>query len=74
MTQLRGSSQEKCGWGIIRFDYKKAANDKREPDRVGSEVYVKIKPTREICEAKLPSKKGVGWIGRQAVVVASLSS
>lgn len=36
MPGLRGSTQEKWPSEIFRFGYRKAANDKMVPDRVGS--------------------------------------
>jgi hypothetical protein len=38
MVGFRGSTQEKWRSEIFRFGYGKAANDKKVPDPVGSEV------------------------------------
>jgi hypothetical protein len=40
MVGFRGPSQEKSTYGIFRFGYGKAVNDKKVPDPVGSEVFV----------------------------------
>ncbi len=40
MVGVRGSTQEKWPSEIFRFGYRKAANDKKVPDPVGSEVFV----------------------------------
>jgi hypothetical protein len=40
MVGFRGSTQEKRESCFFRFGYKKTANDKMVPDRVGSEVFV----------------------------------
>jgi len=37
---FRGSTQEKSSLEIFRFGYGKAANDKKVPDAVGSELFV----------------------------------
>jgi hypothetical protein len=42
MVGFRGSTQEKSPFEIFRFVYGKASNDKKVPDRVGSEVFVNI--------------------------------
>jgi hypothetical protein len=36
MVEFRGSTQEKSPSEIFRFGYRKASNDKKVPDRVGS--------------------------------------
>ena len=38
MLRSKGSTQEKSPTKIFRFDYRKAANDNKVPDPVGSEV------------------------------------
>jgi len=40
MVGFRGSTQEKAPSEIFHFGYRKAVNDKKEPDRVGSDVFV----------------------------------
>jgi len=40
MLPFKGSTQEKLPPEIFRFGYGKAANDKKVPDPVGSEVSV----------------------------------
>ena len=40
MVDFRGPSQEKSTFEIFRFGYRKAANDKKVPDPVGSGVVV----------------------------------
>jgi hypothetical protein len=40
MLHFRGSTQEKSPFQIFRFGYEKPVNDKKVPDRVGSEVFV----------------------------------
>jgi hypothetical protein len=37
--RLKGSTQEKSPLEIFRFGYRKAVNDKKAPDRVGSEQH-----------------------------------
>jgi len=39
MAGFRGPSQEKSPSEIFRFSCGKASNDKKVPDRVGSEVF-----------------------------------
>lgn len=39
MVGVRGSTQEKWPSEIFRFGYRKAENDKKVPDPVGSEVF-----------------------------------
>jgi hypothetical protein len=46
MVGFKGSTQEKSPLEIFRFGYGKAANDKKVPDPVGSEVFVLQKVTR----------------------------
>jgi hypothetical protein len=43
MVDFKGSTQEKSPTKIFRFDYRKAANDKRVPDPVGSGFLYYIK-------------------------------
>jgi hypothetical protein len=40
MVGFRGSTQEKLASEIFRFGYRKAVNDKKVPDPVGSAVFV----------------------------------
>ena len=40
MVGFKGSIHEKSSSEIFRFGYGKAVNDKKLPDRVGSEVFV----------------------------------
>jgi hypothetical protein len=40
MVRSKGSAQEKSASKIFRFDYRKAVNDKKVPDSVGSRVFV----------------------------------
>jgi hypothetical protein len=46
MVGLRGSTQEKSASEIFRFGDGKAANGKKVPDPVGSEVFVLQKIVR----------------------------
>jgi hypothetical protein len=40
MLGFRGSTQEKLASEIFRFGYRKAVNDKKVPDPVGSEEFL----------------------------------
>ena len=43
MVAFRGSTQEKSASGIFRFDYEKAASDKKVPGPVGSAAFLYYK-------------------------------
>jgi len=51
---FRGSTQENSRLEIFRFDYGKAANDKKVPDPVGSGVLYYITSPNDLCAPLKP--------------------
>src|SRR6266404_2106165 len=66
MVDFRGSTQEKWPSEIFRFGYRKAANDKKVPDPVGSEVFVSATGGvwRECC-VSAAATCGADWLYRR---------
>jgi hypothetical protein len=60
MVGFKGSTQEKSGSKIFRFCYGKAANDKKVPDPVGSEILYYIKSCRRGSSSRLTNLLFVG--------------
>ena len=58
MLPFRGSTQGKSASKIFRFCYKKAANDKKVPDRVGSGVSVLQKQKAALLEQQIAGSGG----------------
>jgi hypothetical protein len=56
MVGFRGSTQEKPPAAIFRFGYRKAANDKMVPDRVGSGFYSLCTDLRKSAEERSVQK------------------
>ena len=52
MLPFRGSTQEKSPFQIFRFGYGKGSNDKKVPDRVGSEEATRAKSASKESELK----------------------
>jgi hypothetical protein len=57
MVSFRGSTQEKSSSEIFRFVYRKAANDKKVPDPVGSEEATRAKSASKESELKATNQE-----------------